>query len=168
MQLAHFDSLPNAGALTLSPEGRFLYASAHASSPERVTLETFAIDPGDGSLQWLDSQPATSDWPFRSSPYWPLTFSPQAEHLYVGNKVFARDASSGLLTEVQTVDGRGHQLGVIYASAISPEGKHFYWLGEQDYGRRLRLGIFARDSLSGQLNFLSFSDFGYVFPAEDG
>ncbi|NUO80006.1 beta-propeller fold lactonase family protein [candidate division KSB1 bacterium] len=168
VQLAHFDSLPNAGALTLSPDGRFLYASTHASSPESVTLETFAIDPGEGSLQWLDSQPATSDWPFRSSPYWPLTFSPQAEHLYVGNKVFGRNPSSGLLTEVQTVDGRGHQLGVIYGSAVSPEGKHFYWLGEQDYSLRLRLGIFARDSLSGQLNFLSFSDFGYVFPAEDG
>ncbi len=168
VQFAHFDSLANAGALTLSPDGRFLYASTHASSPESVTLETFAIDQHEGSLQWLDSRPATSDWPFRSSPYWPLTFSPQAEHLYIGNKVFARNPSSGLLTEVQTVDGRAHQLGVIYGSAISPEGKHFYWLGEQEYTARLRLGIFTRDSLSGQLSFLSRSDFGYVFPAEDG
>ncbi len=160
IQLAHFDSLPNAQTMVLSPDGRFLYASTHASSPERVTLETFAIDPGESSLQWLDSKPTVH--------YWPLTFSPQAEHLYVGNKVFNRDPSSGLLTEIQTVDGRAYQLGAIHASAVSPEGKHFYWLGEQDYSQRLRLGIFARDSLSGQLSFLSRSDLGAVYPGDIG
>jgi 6-phosphogluconolactonase len=86
---------PSAADLHVRPDGRFLYASERTSS----TLSTFAIDPGTGTLQFIESLP-TEACPraFNLDPTgrWLFSVGQLSNHL----TVYAIDADSGRLQEV--------------------------------------------------------------------
>ncbi len=67
--------------------------------------------------------------------------------------VFARDLSSGVLTQLEVEkDGVGNVDGIAHAAAIvvSPDGQHVYVAGSRDDA----VTSFSRDSASGALTFL--------------
>jgi DNA-binding beta-propeller fold protein YncE len=157
-------SIPNLNrpvTLALSPDGLHLYVGCTNSH----SLVILARDPASGLLAYVDSvldgaDGASLEWPFG------LAVSPDGAFVYAGDfrsvfdngavNVFARDASSGRLTHVQTlvhppydasvIDGLDRVRGI----ALSPGGDTLYTTSHGDNA----VGVYTRDALTGMLSFV--------------
>lgn len=92
-----------------------------------------------------------------------VAVSPDGAHVYASAPdisvlaVFTRDASTGLLTRVQTVNGVIGAPGVadVKSIAISPDGKHLYLTYRIPIGQHLQgVSVYARDPGTGFVTFV--------------
>ena len=143
-----------AGCLTVSPDGKHVYATGAGDdavavfSRDAVTGELTFVEAlfNGGGVQGLDF-------------VFPVTVSPDGKHVYTGSRddnaiaVFSRDASTGELTFVEAVfdgvgvvDGLDGALGVV----VSPDGSFVYAAGADDDA----VAVFSRDAVTGELTFV--------------
>ena len=86
-----------AAAINVHPSGKFLYASNRGHD----SVVIYAIEPEDGTLEWLGHVPSGGKSPRH------MTFDPDAKHLLVANHdsdtigVFSIDDKTGNLEEVE-------------------------------------------------------------------
>ena len=149
------DGLDGVQAVTVSPDGKHLYAAggfddavavfSRSATTGELTFVEFHKD-GVGVVDGLDG--AIS-----------LIVSPDGGHLYVAGAndnavaVFSRNSTTGAVTfvEVQrdgdgSVDGLGGAVSVV----VSPDGKHLYAAGQFDNA----VAVFRRNSTTGALTFV--------------
>ena len=148
------DGLAGAEAVGVSPDGKHVYATGQNDDAVVVfsrNASTGTLNPlqvvrdGVGGVESLDAPRG-------------LVVSPDGAHVYVTSHgddsvlVFARSASTGLLTPVQVVkdggdvDGLARALGI----AISRDGAHVYVTGSFDNA----VAAFSRDASTGRLTFV--------------
>ena len=142
-----FDSLDEAQAAALSPDGRHLYVGG------REAIMVMERDPVTGALLPLQTvQTSSLDIFFIDH----LAMSPDGLHLYAGSAtfsalaVFARDPNSGLLTHVQSLfesDVNVEGLNTLFDLEVSLDGRHVYTLSPLED----EIGVFARSSTDGSL-----------------
>jgi len=150
------DGLSWVATLTMSPDGRHLYA---ASLVDRA-VTAFTRDETSGTLAPLgmirNGDPGISglDRPEL------LAMSPDGNSLYLASShanalvVFRRDTTAGTLTLLQLLqDGAGGVDGLegAYSVAVSPDGNHVYAAGKYENA----LSIFQRNPANGSLSFLA-------------
>ena len=123
------------------------------SNPKN-SIEIFAVDSLDGSLQWLETQ--------HNVQAWPLTFSPNGKSLYAKNIIFDRDSMSGKLTRVDSLNSSEFGMN---ASAVSPDGRYFYRTGSAyiSFKSVFQLAAYNRDPATGYLQFSSKIDIDGTF-----
>lgn len=152
-----FDSLPGFNDLAVSPNGRHLYASD--LKLKQTAIHTFSLDENSGEVRLIQTRNDSLD--ALVNPEWAgsMCISPEGNSLYLNNKSeivrYARDPISGLLTLQERIRMFDYGLWEIYASTVSPDGKHFYAQGERYDNDGYALSIFARDLRTGQLTFES-------------
>jgi 6-phosphogluconolactonase (cycloisomerase 2 family) len=145
-------------ALAVSPDGRHVYGSDHYFPG---SLAVFERDATTGALRvlqvipgWDYNNPVGPSGPLLSTAI-SIRVSPDGRNVYVAAyyatavTVFARDATSGLLTFVQVVellDGLGGATSIV----LSPDGAHLYVSGYHDNA----IAMFARSTVTGELSYL--------------
>lgn len=158
---AHFDGsggvdgLGGAYGVAVTPDGKHVYVTGEFDD----SMALFSRDDTTGRLTFvqaffdgingIDGLSGAND----------IAMDTEGSHLYVSGyfmdslAVFARDSGTGALSLVQVhhddtagVDGLSGARSV----AMSADGAHVYVSGEYDNA----VGVFARDSTSGQLNFV--------------
>lgn len=131
------DGLDGANTLTVSPDGKHLYATAQNDNAVAV----FSRNATTGALTFVeilkDGIGGVDGLAFAHS----VTVSPDGSHVYAGGAsddavaVFSRNATTGALTflEIQK-DGVGGVDGLDFANSVSmsPDGKHLYAGGSID------------------------------------
>lgn len=152
------DSLEFLEAVSISPDGKSVYAAGGFENP----IIVFNRDSKTGKLTFVENQ-QEGDNGLELGSQNSVTVSPDGKHIYAtGRKyvhgdediytltVFSRDPKTGALTFVETkkddkesVDGLKEASSVI----VSPDGKHVYATGETDHA----LAVFSRDSSTGKL-----------------
>jgi len=142
-------------ALALSPGGEQLYVGV-GNSHALVILSRDS----EGGLSYagsiLDGADGASVQRVLS-----IAVSPDGEFVYAGDfcvscagavTVFSRDASTGLLSHVQTVTGPNHVHGI----ALSPGAEHLYVTSHTDNS----ITVYARDAGTGMLSFVEMQQQG--------
>ena len=149
------DGLNNAYSVTVSPDGKHLYATgfnddavavfSRDSTTGVLTFVEFHKD-GVGGVDGLDGPIS-------------VTVSPGGKHLYSAAftddavAVFSRDSTTGALTFVEVQkDGLGGVDGLDSARSVtvSPDGNHLYAASQTDSA----VAVFSRDSTTGALTFV--------------
>lgn len=149
------DGLGGAYSVTVSPEGTHLYVSGEFD--DAVAL--FIRDETTGRLTWsqayfdgvggIEGLSGASD----------IAISADGDHLYVTGyfmdtlAVFARQSNTGVLSFVEVHQDDTAGVDGLYGAnsvVISTDGDHLYVSGEYDNA----VGVFARSSATGQLNFV--------------
>ena len=157
------DGLNGFGSLALSPDGQNLYATGGLDH----ALAAFGRDPATGALTYLESR-------FESDPdvdglegAFGVAVSADGRHVYATGQLddtlvaFARDEATGELTFVEREkDGFGGlELNVLdgaTAVAVTPDGRHVLVASPVHD----RLSIFARDPVTGELDFVDLVEDG--------
>lgn len=159
------DGLTWAGALAMSPDGRYVYAtSGRDSTSGDDAIAVFSRDANDGTLTYIqlidkvdDSIPGLDD-PNN------LTVTPDGRHVYVTSNnttnadtvvIFSRDADTGMLTHVATLtnggtDAAGNTLGNLNGIsnvAVSHDDEFVY----VSAGTSSAINVFSRNRFSGLL-----------------
>ncbi len=143
--------------MAVSPDGRHLYAAN--LDLDKHSILTFERDLSTGAITLIDTRdfPTIDIYSFDSGHK--LFLSPDGKKLYWFFRdqrtyasgafmLFARDAVTGRLTVLQTLQDNDSQLGgfkIPPALAVTPDGKHLYGVGRNDEW----LLIFAHDSATG-------------------
>jgi 6-phosphogluconolactonase (cycloisomerase 2 family) len=149
------DGIAFATSLVISPDGKHVYVTGDSDD----SVAVFARDAGTGALTFVEAQRNGVggvdgiDGPFA------VGISPDGKHVYAGGSnddavaVFARDATTGALTFVQSlhdgvngVDGLGFPQGFV----VTPDGSALLVAAARDDA----VGVFARDTLTGMLTFV--------------
>ena len=149
------DGLHGASALAMSPDGVHVYATGYWDN----AVVVFRRVSESGALRFVEVHRDGVDGVDGLSRPRSITVSPDGAHVYAaGTKdnavaVFARDASTGALTFVQTVrnavDGvRG--LEHARTVTVSPDGAHVYVTALEGDA----ISAFARDASTGMLSFV--------------
>ncbi|MEH2090867.1 beta-propeller fold lactonase family protein [Nostoc sp.] len=151
------DGLAGAEFLTVSPDGKFLYAAGYDDSAVAV----FERDTTTGALSFVEVQKDDTNGVDGLAGAKSLTVSPDGKFLYAAGyddsavAVFERDTTTGKLSfvEVQkdgisSVDG----LGGVSSITVSPDGKYLYAAGYDDSA----VAVFERDTTTGKLSFVEF------------
>jgi 6-phosphogluconolactonase (cycloisomerase 2 family) len=149
------DGLQTIRHVTVSPDGRHVYAVGRLDN----ALAAFARDPATGRLTYLTVyRDGVGGIDGLAVPY-AVTVSPDGAHVYATSfgdravSVFARDATTGLLTFLQVLsDGVDGVDGLDwpYLIRLGPDGRYVYVIGQTDNA----LAVFARDPASGRLTFV--------------
>ncbi|QMS87633.1 beta-propeller fold lactonase family protein [Nostoc edaphicum CCNP1411] len=155
------DGLAGAESLTVSPDGKFLYAVGYDDSAVAV----FARDAQTGKLSFVEFKQDDTDGVDGIGGARSVIVTPDGKFLYASGyddsavAVFARDAQTGKLSFVEFkqdgtdgVDG----LGGVYSVTVSPDGKFLYAAGYDDSA----VGVFGRDAETGKLSFVEFKQDG--------
>ncbi|MEH2377112.1 beta-propeller fold lactonase family protein [Nostoc sp.] len=155
------NGLAGADSVTVSPDGKFLYASGYFDSAVAV----FARNADTGKLSFVEFQQDGINGVDGLANASSVTVSPDGKFLYASGyfdsavAVFARNADTGKLSfmEVQKdgtngVDG----LGGVESVTVSPDGKFLYAAGTTDSA----VGVFARNVETGKLSFVEFQKDG--------
>jgi 6-phosphogluconolactonase (cycloisomerase 2 family) len=167
------DGLDDAMSLTVSPDGKNLYAAGRADDAVAV----FSRDLETGMLTFVEVQRDGAGGVDGLHGAVSLAISPDGKHLYVAGQlddavaVFGRDPNSGALAFVEVhkygvggVDG----LNDATSLTVSPDGKNLYatgggdsvrspnesQLGSASLERPNAVAVFRRDPTSGALTFL--------------
>jgi 6-phosphogluconolactonase (cycloisomerase 2 family) len=158
-------------SLVLTPDGAHLYAVSFyddsliffqrdAESGKLTQIEILRKDTLDSAGRMISNM----DGPNR------LVLSPDGRYLYTANQfsngvsIFARDASSGRVTFVESLRNNDTDeasnsirgLGTAYALTISADGRFLYGTGRNDDA----VVVFARDSGSGKLTLVEVVEDG--------
>lgn len=150
-QFAGFDGLDEVSSVTVSDDGRHIYAAGLGG------LVVAWRNPDSGrltALQSLDAEIEYQVYGIRS-----LALSPDGRHLYgagslsSGVAVFTRDVNSGLLTWVQTLEDSDTlaDLDGAWDILVEPQGDFVYVLAS----RGNKINTFSRDAATGLLEFVS-------------
>ncbi|MBD2529330.1 beta-propeller fold lactonase family protein [Nostoc flagelliforme FACHB-838] len=149
------DGVGGARAVTVSPDGKFLYAAGYNDSAVAV----FARDAETGKLNFVEFKQDDTDGVDGLAGVYSVTVSPDSKFLYATGlddsavAVFARDAQTGKLSFVEfQKDGIAGVDGLSGAESvtISPDGKFLYAAGYDDSA----VAVFARDAQTGKLSFV--------------
>lgn len=154
---AHYGGpvLDGACGLAVSPDGKHLYAAGYYDG----VIAVFSRNSSTGALTFVavyTDEIGGIDGIYGAAA---ITFSPDGSHLYVSGWLddtlvtFTRSSDTGLLTfvEMQQDDTDGVDgLLAPYSLVVSADGGHVYVSGEYDNA----VGVFARNSSTGQLNFV--------------
>lgn len=111
------------GAITTSPDGRYVYVAAGKDNYGRRAINLYERDLTSGILSFVKSQPF-------NAAHW-LTISQDGRYLYAVEtfpaiiNVYSRDINSGELTHLQTLNGeaRAESLG---GAMLSDDGRNLY------------------------------------------
>ncbi|MBN3923713.1 beta-propeller fold lactonase family protein [Nostoc sp. NMS4] len=149
------DGLAGAESLTVSPDGKFLYASGYQDSAVAV----FERNQQTGKLSFVEVQKDDTNGVDGLAAAASVTVSPDGKFLYAAGyddsalAVFQRDTTTGKLSfvEVQQDDTNGVD-GLANANSVivSPDGKFLYAAGYQDSA----VAVFQRDTTTGKLSFV--------------
>ena len=149
------DGLFGAISVTVSPDGKHLYASGNQDDGVAV----FSRDSTTGALTFVEVHKdgvGGVDGLFGAIS---VTVSPDGKHLYAAGAnedavaVFGRNSTTGALTFVEVQrDGVGGVDGLAFARAvtISPDGIHVYAAGGGEHA----VAVFSRNSTTGALTFV--------------
>ncbi|MFN6490671.1 beta-propeller fold lactonase family protein [Nostoc sp. DedQUE03] len=149
------DGLGSAYSITVSPDGKYLYAAGYDDS----AIAVFERDTTTGQLSFVEVQKDNTNGVDGLASAASVTVSPDGKYLYAAGyndsevAVFKRDTTTGQLSfvEVQkdgisSVDG----LGGVYSITVSPDGKYLYAAGYQDSA----VAVFERNQQTGRLSFV--------------
>nr|MDZ8046688.1 beta-propeller fold lactonase family protein [Nostoc sp. DedQUE02] len=149
------DGLASAASVTVSPDGKYLYAAGYDDS----AIAVFERDTTTGQLSFVEVQKDYTNGVDGLASAASVTVSPDGKYLYAAGyndsevAVFKRDTTTGQLSfvEVQkdgisSVDG----LGGVYSITVSPDGKYLYAAGYQDSA----VAVFERNQQTGRLSFV--------------
>src|SRR5262245_10467170 len=157
---AELDGLRDALGVTISPDGRHVYATAVEGN---VWLQAFSRDGATGRLTFVSRTALPAGGIARTLP---LAVSPDGQHVYAGLglldpftqavaggiQVFARDPGTGNLQAVSSVSTHA-----VTALAFSPDGGHLYATGISASGFgpvSSGIRIFARSAATGALGLV--------------
>ncbi|MBX9254023.1 beta-propeller fold lactonase family protein [Desmonostoc muscorum CCALA 125] len=149
------DGLANATSVTVSPDGKYLYATGYGDSAVAV----FERDKLTGKLTFVEVQKDDTNGVDGLAGALFVTVSPDGKFLYAAGadesavSVFERDEQTGKLTfvEVQKDDTNGVDgLAAVNSVTVSPDGKFLYAAGFGDSA----LAVFERDEQTGKLTFV--------------
>jgi 6-phosphogluconolactonase (cycloisomerase 2 family) len=155
--------LSNAGLLTVSPDGKNLYAGEFGGTAFAV----FNRNAATGLLTFLEfKQNGTGDVTGGLNGLMDVTVSPEGTHVYTSAftnnavAVFSRDTTDGTLTFVEynqhlQDDGNGNTvqgLEGVYAATVSPDGRIVYAAGNTSNA----VSVFNRNPADGSLEFLEY------------
>nr|WP_322678445.1 beta-propeller fold lactonase family protein [Nostoc sp. DedQUE03]MDZ7973741.1 beta-propeller fold lactonase family protein [Nostoc sp. DedQUE03] len=131
------DGLASAASVTVSPDGKYLYAAGYNDSEVAV----FKRDTTTGQLSFVEVQKDGISSVDGLGGVYSITVSPDGKYLYAAGyqdsavAVFERNQQTGRLSFVEVqkddtdgVDGLGGALSV----TLSPDGKYFYAAGYDD------------------------------------
>lgn len=150
---AGVEGLRYARAVTVSPDGAYVYAAGQASD----AIAVFKRNGLTGWLTFVEVQRQGARGVDGIAGPLALTVSPDGGHLYAASgdqsavTVFARDRASGRLTLRAVEAEHETDLGIsgIHSVAVSPDGAFVYATGQDDDA----VAIFRRDRRSGTLTF---------------
>ena len=158
-------ALAGLGGVSISPDGRFVYA---ASANDNAVL-VFARDATDGSLRQLDGTAGCIKYQGGDGCATGLGLhgavavlvSPDGRHVYTAASIggqavaeFARDRATGALTQLGCISQKGvggcdagHGLGDAVQVAISPDGRNVYASAFRTHS----VAVLTRDPATGRL-----------------
>jgi 6-phosphogluconolactonase (cycloisomerase 2 family) len=149
------DGLSLAVSVTMSPDGKHLYAAG--SSDNAVAV--FSRNSTSGALTFVEVVRDGVNGVGATKGAFSVAVSPDGKHLYTASQganavaVFSRNSTSGKLTFLQVVkDGQGGVDGLDSVKSVtaSPDGKYVYTAGSSDRA----VAVFSRNSTSGELSFV--------------
>jgi len=149
------DGLDFVRAVTVSPDGAFVYAGSDFDN----SVAVFARSEATGLLTYQGRVRDGVDGVDGLYSVRALAVSPDGAHLYAAGgfddavAAFVRNPATGLLTYVgQVKDGVGNVDGLDAPEALSlsPDGKHLYVASLSDDA----VAVFARDAATGALGFV--------------
>ncbi len=147
------DGLTRPRSLTVSPDGKNVYAAGYVSNTVAVFRRL-----SNGTLQYVERHKDGSGGVDGLARVIDLAVSPDGKHVYAAGfadnalAVFNRSLSDGSLSFVERrKDGSGGIDGLagISAVALSPDGKHVYTSGKNDRA----LALFTRNVTTGSLTW---------------
>ena len=142
-------------SVTVSPDGKNVYATGYLSG----TVVVFARNDVTGTLAYVETKMQGQGGVNGLNGAWSTVMSPDGLNLYATGiqdgtlVVFARDAATGSLTQIQAfASGVGGVTGILGAAgiAISPDGANIYVAGSDEDS----VALFDRDSTTGELTFV--------------
>ena len=149
------DGLDSAGSVTVSPDGKHLYATGELDD----AIAVFTRNSTTGFLTFVEVQRDGVGDVDGLDGAASLALSPDGKHVYAVGKLddalamFTRDSATGALTFVAVHrDNEGGIDGLDDASSVtvSPDGKHLYVAGPRDSA----VAVFHRQTITGVLTFL--------------
>ena len=149
------DGLNGAFSVTVSPDGRHLYAAGW----EEAAVAVFGRNSTTGALTFVEAQRNGTGGVSGLRGVRSVAVSSDGKHLYTAGEVddavavFSRNSTTGALTFVELQrDGEGgvDGLDVVHSLAVSPDGRHLYTAGGADSA----VAVFSRNSTSGALTFV--------------
>ncbi|MCX5673192.1 MAG: beta-propeller fold lactonase family protein, partial [Planctomycetota bacterium] len=148
------DGLEGARSVTLSPDGKHVYAAG----AEDNAVAVFSRDTKTGQLSFQQVLKDGEGGVDGLAGAYSVTISGDGKHVYVAGfhdnavAVFSRDTKTGQLSFRQVlkdrVDGVDGLAGATSVT-VSPDGKHVYAAGLGDNA----VAVFSRDTRTGQLSF---------------
>jgi len=155
------DGLEDVFSVTISPDGRNLYATGRGEH----ALAVFSRDSTTGALTFVEVHKDGLAGVDGLGEAVSSAISPDGKHLYVAGRaddaiaVFGRDPTTGGLTFVEIQrDGTDGVEGLhdTVSVDVSPDGKHVYAAGQLDDA----VAVFIRDSITGSLAFVEVHTYG--------
>ena len=150
------DGLDGANSVTVSPDGRHLYATGFYDSAVAV----FQRNTTTGRLTFVEAKKDGAGGVDGLSGVFVAAISPDGRHVYVTGSgddavaLFSRNTTTGALTFVEVKkDGVGGVDGLDGANAVTvgPDGKHVYVAGFDDSA----VAVFGRNETTGVLTFVA-------------
>ena len=151
------DGLYGAGHVTVSPDGKHVYATG----PLDDAIAVFSRDATSGQLTFVEYHRDDVNGIDGLHGAGVVAVSPDGKCVYVTGPydralaVFSRDATSGQLTFVEYHQDDVSGVEGIYGAgdvALSPDGKSVYATGPYDSA----IAVFGRDPNSGELSFVEY------------
>ncbi len=151
------DGLFGAWSVTVSPDGKTLYAAGAFDDAVAV----FSRNTTTGALTFVEVQKDGVGGVDGLNGAYSVSVSPDGKHLYAAGAfddavaVFSRNSTTGALTFVEVQkDGVGGVDGLDLAVSVtvSPDGKHLYAAGAGDDA----VAVLSRNSTTGALTFVEF------------
>lgn len=149
------DGLSGADSVTLSPDGKFVYATGETDS----AIAVFARNEITGELTFVEVLKDNTNGVDGLAFPWQVKVSPDGKHVYATGRsdnaiaVFTRDPVTGRLTfQEQQKDGVNSVDGLAGANSLSfsANGDFVYATGRTDNA----IAVFARNATTGALTFL--------------
>ena len=149
------DGLDGATNVTVSPDGKHVYAAASTDGAVGVFSRKLAT----GALTFVEVQKDGVGGVDGLGSAFSAIVSPDGKHVYVAGSgddaiaVFSRDSTTGGLSFVEMQqDGVGGVDGLdrVWPLTISPDGKHIYAASRNEH----TIAVFSRNSTTGSITFV--------------
>lgn len=147
--------LENAADLTVSPDGKHIYAVSYDDNAVNV----FNVDPSTGVLDFVETQKTgVGNVENIDGPYG-LNVSPDGNHVYIVSSlnhsivIFRRNVNDGKLSYLETITDNENQVDGLegcFDMTISPDGNHVYITASDENA----VSVFRRNVVTGSLTFI--------------